>query len=146
MITRLSIIIPILNEKKNIIKLINEIRRKLTFINYEVIFVDDNSTDGSYKILKLIQKKYHFFNPIFRKKERDLTQSCFEGIRKSKFDTILIMDGDMQHDPKYILPMYNKFNKFNCDLVVGARPLTKGPNQGLSEIRRLASNILIFFF
>ena len=68
--TKLSIIIPILNEKKNIIKLINEIKRKLTFVKYEVIFVDDSSTDGSYKILKFLQKKYHFFNPIFRKKKK----------------------------------------------------------------------------
>ena len=142
----LSIVIPVLNESNNIKFLTNKIVKHLKDIKYEVIFVDDSSTDGSYKILKFLQKKYHFFNPIFRKKKRDLTQSCFEGIRKSKFDKILIMDGDMQHDPKYILSMYNKFDKLNCDVVVGARPLTKGPNQGLSETRRLASNILIFFF
>ena len=142
----LSIVIPVLNESNNIKFLTNKIIENLKDIKYEIIFVDDSSTDSSYKILKLLQKKYHFFNPIFRKKDRDLTQSCFEGIRKSKFDKILIMDGDMQHDPKYILPMYDKFNKFNCDVVIGARPLIKGPNQGLSEIRRLASNILIFFF
>ena len=142
----LSIVIPVLNESNNIKFLTNKIVKHLKDIKYEVIFVDDSSTDDSYKILKFLQKKYHFFNPIFRKKKRDLTQSCFEGIRKSKFDKILIMDGDMQHDPKYILSMYNKFDKLNCDVVVGARPLTKGPNQGLSETRRLASNILIFFF
>lgn len=142
----LSIVIPILNESNNIQLLTDKIIKNLKSIEYEVIFVDDNSVDGSNKILKSLQKKYYFFNPIFRKKERDLTQSCFEGIRKSKFDKVLIMDGDMQHDPQYILPMYNKFNKLNCDIVVGARPLNKGPNQGLSEIRRLASNILIFFF
>ena len=142
----LSIVIPVLNESNNIQFLTDKIIKNLKSIKYEVIFVDDNSVDSSYKILRLLQKKYYFFNPIFRKKKRDLTQSCFEGIRKSKFDKILIMDGDMQHDPKYILPMYNKFNKLNCDVLIGARPLTKGPNQGLSEIRRLASNILIFFF
>ena len=142
----LSIVIPVLNESNNIQILTDRIIKNLKNIEFEVIFVDDNSNDNSYKILKSLQKKYYFFNPIFRKKKRDLTQSCFEGIRKSKFDKILIMDGDMQHDPKYILPMYNKMNKLNCDIVVGARPLSKGPNQGLSEIRRLASNILIFFF
>ena len=142
----LSIVIPVLNESNNIQFLTDKIIKKLKDIEFEVIFVDDNSKDNSYKILKSLQKKYYFFNPIFRKKERDLTQSCFDGIRKCKFDKILIMYGDMQHDPKYILPMYNKLNKLNCDIVVGARPLSKGPNQGLSEIRRLASNILIFFF
>ena len=134
----LSIVIPVLNESNNIQFLTDKIIKNLKNIEFEVIFVDDNSKDNSYKILKSLQKKYYFFNPIFRKKERDLTQSCFDGIRKSKFDKILIMDGDMQHDPKYILPMHNKMNKLNCDIVVGARPLSKGPNQGLSEIRRLA--------
>ena len=142
----LSIVIPVLNEGNNIQLLTNKIIKNLKKIKYEIIFVDDNSTDHSVKILKLLTKKYNFFKPIFRYKVRDLTQSCFDGIKKSKFDQVLIMDGDMQHDPKYILPMYNKFNKFDYDVVVGARPLIKGPNQGLSETRRLASNILIFFF
>ena len=142
----LSIVIPVLNESNNIQFLTDEIIKNLKNINYEIIFVDDSSSDNSDKFLKLLKKKHSFFKPIFRNKKRDLTQSCFDGINKSKFDIILIMDGDMQHDPKYILSMYNKFNKLNCDVVIGARPLIKGPNQGLSEARRLASNILIFFF
>ena len=142
----LSIVIPVLNEGNNIQFLTNKIIEDLKNINYEIIFVDDSSSDDSDKYLKLLKKKYNFFKPIFRNKERDLTQSCFDGIKKSKFDKVLIMDGDMQHDPKYIIPMYEKFIKFNCDIVIGARPLIKGPNQGLSETRRLISNILIFFF
>ena len=142
----LSIIVPILNESNNIQYLTDKIIKNLININYEIIFVDDNSIDNSHKILRKLQKKYKFFKPIFRKEKRDLTQSCFDGIKKSKFKNILIMDGDMQHDPRYILPMFNKFSKFNYDIVIGARPLIKGPNQGLSEIRSLASNILIFLF
>ena len=52
----------------------------------------------------------------------------------------------MQHDPIYIRPMLKIFTKNDCDIVVGARPLIKGPNQGLSEMRRYASNLLIFLF
>ena len=142
----LSIIIPVLNESSNIEKLTSNIIKNIKKLKFEIIFVDDNSKDDSHKILKKLNKKYIFFKPIFRKKKRDLTQSCFEGIKKSKFQNILIMDGDMQHDPKYILPMFKKFNKFNCDIVIGARPLNKGPNQGLSETRRCVSNIIIFLF
>ena len=142
----ISIIIPILNEVNNIEILTNKIIENLKEIDYEIIFVDDNSRDNSSKILELLSKKYFFFNPIFRKKDRDLTQSCFDGIEKSKYENIIIMDGDMQHDPEYIMPMYNKYKDNKCDVVIGARPLIKGPNQGLSEIRRFASNILIFFF
>mgnify|MGYP001361677309 CR=1 FL=1 len=143
---KFSVIIPIKNEKENI-PIISQKIKKLKFkYNYEIIFVDDNSNDNSEIILKKLKNKYNFFKPIFRKKKRDLTKSCFDGIKKSKNYNILIMDGDLQHDPKYIIPMFNKFRKNNYDVVVGARPLTKGPNQGLSESRRLASNILIYFF
>ena len=143
----LSIVIPILNENNNIQLLTNKIVQKLkNKINYEIIFVDDSSIDNSKEVLKILDKKYFFFRPIYRKKKRDLTQSCFDGIKKSRYMNILIMDGDMQHDPKYIVPMYNRFDKFNYDVIIGARPLIKGPNQGLSETRRFASNILIFLF
>ena len=144
--TSLSIVIPVLNESNNIQILTNKIIFYLKRINFEVIFVDDNSIDKSKKILNILKKKYKFFKPIFRKKKRDLTQSCFDGINKSKYDNILIMDGDMQHDPKYIRPMLKIFKKYDCDIVVGARPLIKGPNQGLSEIRRYVSKLLIFLF
>ena len=141
----LSIIIPVLNESNNIEKLTYRIIKYLENYKYEIIFVDDNSEDNSKAILKKIKNKYNFFNPIFRKKKRDLTQSCFDGIKKSKFEFILIMDGDLQHDPKYI-PKMADLMKNNNDIVIGARPLVKGPNAGLSETRRLVSKILIYLF
>jgi dolichol-phosphate mannosyltransferase len=142
---QLSIVIPILNESNNILKLTNKLKKYLYNIKYEIIFVDDNSDDNSKYILKKLKKKYKFFKPIYRKKIRDLTQSCFDGIKKSKYQNILIMDGDLQHDPKYIPKFISLFKK-KVDIVIGARPLIKGPNSGLSEIRRLASIILIYLF
>ena len=91
----LSIVIPVLNESNNIHILTNKIIQNLKKINFELIFVDDNSIDKSKKILNFLKKKYKFFKAIFRKKKRDLTQSCFEGIKKSKIDNIIIMYGDM---------------------------------------------------
>lgn len=141
----LSIVIPILNEEKNIIPLTNKIKKELKNINYEIIFVDDNSNDQSRKILQNLKSKFSFFKPILRNKVRDLTQSCFDGIKFSKYKNILVMDGDMQHDPKYIKRMLNQFIKHKADVVVGARKLNI-KNKGLSETRRFASNILIFLF
>lgn len=146
-INSVSLIIPILNEEKNIIILNKKIIKSLRKINFEVIFVDDNSEDKSKKILKRLEKKINNFKPIFRiNKKRDLTQSCFDGIAKAKYENILIMDGDLQHDPKYIPKMLNLKRKKNLDVVVGARKLMRGPNQGLSESRRFASIILIKLF
>lgn len=145
MSNELSIISPALNEEKNIEPLTLKIIEHTKKTKFEIIFVDDNSTDQSKKILLNLSKKYKFFNPILRKKKRDLTQSCFDGINKSKYKNILILDADMQHDPKYIPQMLKEFNK-GQDIVIGARKLTSGKNKGLSETRRFASIFLIFFF
>ena len=64
---KLSIIIPILNEEENISILTQKINFYLKKIKYEIIFVDDNSSDNSKKILKNLRKKFKFFNPIFRR-------------------------------------------------------------------------------
>ena len=141
----ISIVIPALNEEKNIKPLTLRIIKVLKKNKFEIIFVDDNSTDQSKKILLALSKKYKFFKPIFRKKNRDLTQSCFDGIKKSKYQNILILDADLQHDPKYIPKMFKEFNK-GKDIVIGARKLTSGKNKGLSETRRFASVFLIFLF
>ena len=141
----LSIIIPALNEEKNIKLLTKKITKSLKKIKFEIIFVDDQSDDRSRIILISLSKQLKFFKPILRKKNRDLTQSCFDGIEKAKYKNILIMDADLQHDPKYIPKMLKLFN-YKYDVVIGARKLTSGKNKGLSELRRFASVVLIFLF
>ena len=143
---KLSLIIPILNEEKNILPLTKKIIQNLKKIKYEIIFVDDGSIDNSHLKLKALKKKYKFFRPILRNKKKDLTQSCFDGIRRSKFENILVMDGDLQHDPKYIKKMYKTYKKYDLDIVIGSRKLLSGKNQGLSELRRFTSIMLIYLF
>ena len=143
---KISIIIPIYKEKKNIIELTNRIRKNLKSKIYEIIFVDDNSNDGTKKILQELKKKYKNFNFIVRKKKRDLTQSCFDGIEKSKYELILIMDGDLQHNPKYIPKLLNIYNTRNADIVIATRDLLYGKNPGLNYFRRLFSIALIGLF
>tara|TARA_B100000787_G_scaffold96962_1_gene71558 strand:+ start:105 stop:809 length:705 start_codon:yes stop_codon:yes gene_type:complete len=143
---KISIIIPVYKEFNNIEKLYLKIRKYLRDITFEVIFVDDCSNDGTEELLKKIKKTYNNFNFIIRKKNRDLTQSCFEGIRKAKYNYIQIMDGDLQHNPKYIINLMNTLVNNNSDLVVGGRDLINGKNPGLGLIRRLSSISIIFIF
>ena len=135
----LSIIIPTLNEKKNILKLSKLISKNLKNIKHEIIFIDDNSRDGSIYIFKKIKSKK--INFVIRKKNPDLSQSCFLGIQKSIYSKIIIMDGDLQHNPKYIVKFLKLMKNRKLHIVVGARNFSQ--RSGLSIIRFLSSKVLI---
>lgn len=141
----ISIVIPVYNEKNNISLLISKITSNINRIKHEIIIVDDSSDDGSKDILKKLSKKKNL-KIIFRKEKiRDLSKSCRDGFEKSKFDKILVMDGDLQHNPKYILRMIKIMKNKNCDVVVGVRDLINSRVKSLSFFRQSASFVLIKF-
>ena len=143
----LSIVIPILNEAKNINQLIpeiNKIKKKINLNRLEVLLIDDNSHDNIKNVVTRLKKKYSYLKLFIRKnKKKDLSKSCIEGFNKANYKNILVMDGDLQHPPQYIEKMYNIFINQKCDFVIGSRDLLKRKNYGLSKIRRLFSIILI---
>lgn len=137
----ISIIIPIYNEYENINFLFTKLNNLKLNTKKEIIFVDDNSNDGTSKLLNYLKKKYKikFF---IRKEKRDLMQSCFLGINNSKYDTCIIMDGDLQHNPSYIISLYKKFkNKY--DIGICCRNFNKLGNNELSYTRKFFSQLII---
>ena len=136
-----SIIIPILNEEKNILSLVKSIKKEIKNIVYEVIFVDDNSQDKSKFLLEQIKNKK--FKYLIRKKKRDLTQSCIDGIKRSKYENIVVMDGDLQHDPKCLAKMIKVYKKNNISILIGIRNFEK--KNSLNFLRKWSSKFLIFF-
>ncbi len=140
----LSIVIPVYKEKKNLKDLITRICKSVKEKNFEIIVIDDNSKDGSIEILKKLKSKFKILRFFIRKKKpRDLSKSCCMGFDLSKFENILVMDGDLQHRPEEINKLYNKIKK-NYDFVIGDRGLLKKKNKGLKLYRLLSSIILIF--
>ncbi len=118
-----SIIIPIYNEEKNITDLIIEINNYLSNVNYkfEIILIDDYSNDQTQKVLEKLKKKYNikYFN---NKKNMGQSFSIQSGVRKSKFDTIVTLDGDGQNNPKDIKKLFqNYINDKDVYLVGGVR-------------------------
>ena len=121
----ISIIIPTYNEEKNIHKLIERIR--LAFfnsgVNYELIFIDDSSTDETVKEINRYSKaiplkvyvKYikHGFG------ERGKASSLLLGFDLAKYDSVCMIDADLQYPPEAILPMYKKLK--DADVVVSNR-------------------------
>jgi dolichol-phosphate mannosyltransferase len=139
---KFSIVFAVLNEEKNISKLINLIKTQLKNIDYELIFIDDQSSDNTaQEIKKYSNKRIRYF---LRTSKKDISKSTIMGIKKSRYPNIVIMDSDLQHNPKYLPVMMRTYNKNNCDFVVGVRDFKN--YQGLSKIRLLASRTLCFVF
>tara|TARA_S200000501_G_scaffold376564_1_gene431885 strand:- start:1057 stop:1749 length:693 start_codon:yes stop_codon:yes gene_type:complete len=136
----ISVIIPTLNEKKNIKRIAKRLD-KIKFIK-EVIFVDDNSVDGTFLEIKKIKKKK--FKGFLRKNsEKDLSKSVMHGVLKSKHNYIVVMDGDLQHDSNYIQDMWNKIKLSDYDIVVASRFMNKKFSGNLGYIRSILSNLAI---
>ena len=139
---KFSIVIPVYNESKNLPLLISQIYKVLKNHTFELIIIDDNSSDGTFEVLNKIKKKnFRFF---IRKKKRDLSRSCVLGFNKSKYKNILVMDGDLQHQPKDIKKLLRIFQLKKAHIVIGSRELFTRKKHNLSFMRLSASRILIF--
>ena len=114
------LIIPTLNEFGNIQKIYNKIRNSNKKIN--ILFIDDNSKDGSKNIIKKLKKKDKKTNYIFRDKKLGIGSAHKLGIRLAKirnYRYVCTMDCDGTHDPKHIKQMFWKIKK--SDLVITNR-------------------------
>ena len=137
------IIIPTLNEKKNIKKLFLNIK-KLN-IKSDFLFIDDNSTDGSREEIIKIKKKNNNINFIFRPKKLGIGSAHKAGLAygyKKRYDTIITMDADGTHDPKYIKKLLFYSKKY--DLVITNRFINKNSIKDWPFFRKLLTNIRFY--
>lgn len=118
--TEISIVIPIFNEEENIKQLYSELKEVLdkTGKEYEIIFVDDGSTDNSFPILRKIHEKDNSLRAIRFQKNFGKSAALSAGFKNSKGSIVFTMDGDLQDDPKEIPNFLKEINK-GYDIVVG---------------------------
>ncbi|BCL60943.1 dolichol-phosphate mannosyltransferase [Desulfomarina profundi] len=118
----LSIVIPLLNEEKNIPLLYQELNEVLSAIDheYEILFIDDGSTDRSLELLKEIQEKDSHVVVISFRKNFGQTAAMAAGFDYAEGDVIITMDADLQNDPHDIPKLLVEIEAGN-DVVTGWR-------------------------
>ena len=134
----ISVIIPTYNEAKNLPQLVDEIATafQTTDHRYEVVIVDDDSPDKTWKIAEELGTQYPV-RVIRRTKESGLATAVVRGITKSTADKLVVMDGDGQHPPERILDLVNRLNA--NDIVIGSRFVEEGSVSDFGLIRRCMS-------
>tara|TARA_B110000971_G_C20012842_1_gene502438 strand:+ start:567 stop:1511 length:945 start_codon:yes stop_codon:yes gene_type:complete len=120
-----SIIIPFYNESLNIDSLHGELAELIKKSSsderkFELIYIDDGSTDNTFKKLNHLEKKNFDLKIIRNNKNLSQSLALYNGINNSKFDNLIFLDGDGQNDPNDITKMLFEFEKGN-DLVHGYR-------------------------
>ena len=137
-----SIIIPVFNEEKNINILVSEIDTEIKKISdkYEIIVVDDGSTDSTPINLDSLRNKFNRLKVFSHKINRSQSAAIHTGVAESNFNNIILMDGDMQNDPKDFKPLIDKYNE-GYDFVIGNR-VNRKDNFTRTAISKIA-NFLI---
>lgn len=131
----LTLVIPTFNEVSNVPILVERLRAVLTGIDWEVIFVDDNSPDGTADAIRRIGRSDRRVRCIRRIGRRGLAGACIEGMLASQAPYIAVMDSDLQHDETTLVGMLDKIKAEKLDLVVASRYMEGHTANGFGRLR-----------
>jgi len=138
--TDLTIVVPTLNERENLEPLLALVTAVLGDVSWEVIFVDDDSSDGTADHARVLARRNARVRCLHRIGRRGLATACIEGVLASASPYVAIMDGDLQHDEQLLPHMLDVLRSEPVDLVVGSRYVAGGEvGEGLSGTRARVS-------
>ncbi len=118
---QISVVIPLLNEEQSLVELYNWIVKVLrsNSFSYEIIFIDDGSTDGSWKTIEALSKNDDRVKGIRFNRNYGKSQALHAGFLKAEGDVVVTMDADLQDNPEEIPELYDMIIKDDNDLVSG---------------------------
>jgi dolichol-phosphate mannosyltransferase len=137
---QLTLVIPTLNEAGNIEPLLARLRTTLSNVAWEVIFVDDDSTDETRQRIAQAAQQDTRVRLLHRIGRRGLSSACVEGMLASVAPVLAVMDADLQHDEALLPEMLSKIQA-GADLVVGSRYVEGGDVGDWSRMRARLSQI-----
>jgi len=135
----LSVIVPTFNERDNVRELLQRLAATLGDIAWEVIFVDDNSPDQTWNVVRELAAQDSRVRCLRRIGRRGLSGACIEGILASAAPCVAVMDADLQHDETRLPVMLDLLRSGQADLVVGSRYVDGGNADSFNRQRRGAS-------
>ena len=117
----ISVVIPLLNEQESLVELTDSLKDVMKSYNfsYEIIFIDDGSTDNSWDIIEELSSKSNTIKGIKFHRNYGKSQALHAGFLKSQGQVVFTMDADLQDDPKEIPALYDMIINDNFDLVSG---------------------------
>ena len=136
---QLSVVVPTFNERDNVTTLYRQLEAALAGIAWEVIFVDDNSPDGTWEVVRGLARQDCRVRCIRRIGRRGLSGACIEGILASSAPYAAVIDADLQHDETQLPKMLALLQGGEADLVVGSRYIEGGSADSFNKQRAGAS-------
>lgn len=137
----LAVVIPTFEERDNIAPVLNRLAEVLAGIRYEVIFVDDDSRDGTADRIREIARTSSNVRVLQRLFRRGLGSACIEGMMATAAPCIAVMDADLQHDERILPQMFAKLKTDGLDIVVATRHGEGGSMGAFARRRVLLSNL-----
>lgn len=133
---KISVVVPVYNEEENLPILVPKLSEVLKGLHkaYEVIFVDDGSSDRSRRILKEMISLYPSLRMIGFKKNRGLSAALIAGMREARGDILVTLDSDLQNDPADIPKLLRELDHY--DMATGWRQKREDP-----WLKRISSRI-----
>jgi dolichol-phosphate mannosyltransferase len=135
----LSVIVPTFNERDNVTTLFRRLETALAGVAWEVIFVDDNSPDSTWDVVRGLARQDRRVRCIRRIGRRGLSGACIEGILASSAPCAAVIDADLQHDETQLPKMLALLQSDAADLVIGSRYIEGGSADSFNKHRAGAS-------
>src|ERR1044072_650696 len=131
----LTVVVPTFKERDNVPLLVKKVARALDGVDWEVVFVDDNSPDDTAAVARTIGEGDARVRCVRRIGRRGLSGACIEGMLSSQAKYVAVMDADLQHDETLLTAMLEKL-RGGIDLAVASRYLAGVSAAGLAGARR----------
>ena len=135
----LSVIVPTFNERDNVTVLYRRLEATFPNVAWEVVFVDDNSPDGTWDVVRALAQRDSRVRCVRRIGRRGLSGACIEGILASSAPFVAVIDADLQHDETQLPKMLLLLASDQADLVVGSRYIEGYKTEGFNKQRAGAS-------